>query len=836
MVSSRFSMPWLDSVRQDARFAMRGLARTPLASSVMVASVALGIGVATAVFTLTDAMLLRPLPYPGASRLVVPYQTVTVRARAAKDTVQWSFARYDVLRRAVRDFEDAGFAAWVDAFIRTGETDVPVRVEAITRSLISTFGIRPREGRIFGLDEEAATAPTTAGLISDHLWKTVYGASPMIVGSTMIVNGVPVTVIGVMPAGFNGFTVAADVWLPVRMTVRIDPTPRWTERFAALNGTVIARMTSGVTLAGLERELVAALPIVAATATDQALGTRDQRGVGVMTLQEARRHPLIKPILQLMGVGVISLLLIVCANVASMLLARGHVRRGEFGVRIALGASQRRVGRQVLTESMSLSALGLPLGVWLGYTSAEAVADLRPTLPQNWVLMRGTDLLAGVSLAPNARVLAFAAIVAGLATLLFGVGPAVVALRIDAARLLTTSTNTHTMAPTRARQFLVVSQIALASLLLVIAGHLARSLRALLHTDLGFQTAGVTALRVTSMDTSAAARVRRQELRTELEGTAGIQGVAMSGGRPFDVATLFTLGVRSLDESDASARALDTELHGVSASYFRVMRIPLVAGRELADQDTMTTTQRVVLSATAARRLFGSGPPLGRRVAFEGPGARPMEVVGVVQDVRFKSVEASSSPALYVLAGEPAQTPRLNTMLYVRSTLAPEVVMATVSRAIRDHAVPVSITEVQTMDAIIRSATSSTRFVAMLLLGFAVSAAVLAGLGIYGVVSYIVSQRTREFGVRLVLGADGRDLALATVRRGAGLVAGGVAAGLVVATLATRLLGSFLYGIGTFDVPTYLIVIALVSALGLVASFIPARRITRIDPATILRA
>lgn len=826
---------WLESVKNDARFGLRALRRTPLASVVMVASVALGIGVATAVFTLTDVMLLRPLPYPGAERLVVPYQTVRVRARATQDTVEWTFARYNVLRSAVRGFDDVGFASWVDAFVRTKDADVPIRVEAITRSLLTTFHIRPQAGRLFGQDEDAATALSTVGLISDRLWRTTYGATESIVGTTILVNGRPVTVVGVMPGGFTGFTVAADLWLPVRMTARLDPSPRWMERLDALIGTVIARRASTTTLAGLDRQLRAALTLVNDAAPEPSLGASDERGVGVMSLQEARRHPLVRPMLQLMALGVLSLLLIVCANIASILLARGHARRGELGVRIALGASQRRVGRQVLTESMVLGLLGLPLGVLLGYGSASAIADLRPTLPQNWVLLRGTDLLAGASLTPNVRVVAFAAIVAGLTTLIFGIGPAVVAARIDAARLLTSGAGDNATPQARGRQVLVASQIALATVLLVVAGLMTQSLRGLLRTDLGFQPDGVTTLQVTSMDTSAAARVRRQELVTRLSQTPGIDAIAMTGCRPFDLACMFTVGVRTLNESDASARPQDAYMYSVSADYFRVMRIPVEAGRAFVAADTTGGATRVMLSATAATRLFGTKSPVGERVVFDMRGARPMEVVGVVRDVRFKSVEGAASPAIYMLAGENAQAPRLHTMLFVRSTMPSEAAIAIVARAIRESTTPISIANARSLSSVIRDATSSTRFVATLLVAFAASAVLLAGLGIYGVVSYIVTQRTREFGVRLVLGADGRDLLLSTVRRSVWVVGGGVAVGLVVAGAGARLLGSFLYGIGSFDLKTDLAVVALVTALGLVATFIPARRITRIDPAKILR-
>jgi predicted permease len=835
MISRQSIRHRTNAFRQDLRYGARALQRTPLATAVMIVSIALGIGVATAVFTLADVMLFRPLPYPQAERLVVPYQTLTVRPGARQDTIAWSYARYDVLRNAIQGFQNAGFTSWVDATVRAGVDDRPVRIEGITPSLLMTLGIRPQDGRVFGDDENTSDAAATLGLISDRLWRNVYGGNPSMVGSTILVNATPITVLGIMPKGFTGFAVGADVWLPVRLMARIDPSPRWTERFAMQSGTVIARMTPGLSLASLQRQLIAARPLV--NAVIDPLGPPNvSRDVGVTTLSEARRHPLVKPILQLMGVAVLSLLLTVCANVASILLARGHTRRGEMGVRIAIGASQRRVGWQVLTESSLLGALSLGPGIMLGFFCADALAALRPALPQSWVLLRGTDLLAGASLAPNLRVLAFSAVVAALATLFFGIGPAIAASRVDAAKLLTSSGDTRASAPVRGRQFLVVSQVALATILLVTAGLMTRSLRALLETDLGFQPDGVVTLRLTSMDTTAAARIRRQELFDHLTQTSGLRSFATTSCVPFDLACMVTVGVRNVTDADASARAVEVELHTVSAGYFQTMRIPIDSGRAFVAEDSTVDRKRVLISESAARRLFGTVSAVGKQIAFDGGSARPMEVIGVARDVRFKSVETTTSPAIYLLSGEDAQAPRFRSRLLVRTTLPPGIAISTITRAIRESSAPMGVTEAGPLSDIVRAETSSTRFIAALLLGFAAGAALLAGLGIYGVITYIVTQRTREFGVRLVLGADGRDLLGAIVGRGAMLVGSGVAIGVDVAVGASRLIASLLYGVGSFDVATYAIVVGVVVVIGLLSTFIPARRIASIDPADALRA
>ncbi|HEX6050695.1 MAG TPA: ABC transporter permease, partial [Gemmatimonadaceae bacterium] len=337
----------LDAIRYDVRFGLRSLRRTKLATTVMVASVALGIGVATAVFTLADVMLFRPLPYRAADRLVVPYQTVLDRASARRDTIPWSVARYDVLRRSVQGLEDLGFAAWVDGIIRPDIEDKPVRIEAVTPSLLTTLSVGAQRGRVFRSDEDAADAPATVAMISDRLWRTEYAGDPSIIGRPVIINGVPVSVIGIMPPRFTGFTIGADVWLPLRMMARIDPSRRWTERLATQAGTVIARMAPGRTIPLVRRELQAVLPILNSVVAERSIAPDASLGLDVMTLAEARRHPLVKPMLQLMAAAVVGLMLIVCANIASILLARGHARRNEMGVRIAMGASGGRIGRQV---------------------------------------------------------------------------------------------------------------------------------------------------------------------------------------------------------------------------------------------------------------------------------------------------------------------------------------------------------------------------------------------------------------------------------------------------------------------------------------------------------
>jgi predicted permease len=380
-----------------------------------------------------------------------------------------------------------------------------------------------------------------------------------------------------------------------------------------------------------------------------------------------------------------------------------------------------------------------------------------------------------------------------------------------------------------------MAQVALATILLVTAGLMTRSLRALLRTDLGFRADGVVALHLTSIDTSRAARVLRNEFLTRVATMPGVSGVAMSGCVPYDLACFVTAGVRVPDDADASTRASEVELHTVSADYFRTMSIPITAGRPFVAEDTTVGRARVVISESAARRLFGTVAVVGKQITFSDATLAPMDIIGIARDVRFRSVDAAISPALYTLAGEDPRAPRLNATLFVRASTASGGVISAITRAVRDGGVPLGISNVRQLTDIVRAETSSTQFIATVLLGFAVSAALLAGLGVYGVIAYIITQRTREFGVRLVLGANGSDLFRAMVGRGASLVGAGVAIGVVFAVAASRLIASLLYGVGSFDAMTYVVVAAIVTTIGLFASFIPARRVARIDPSVALK-
>ena len=822
---------------RDLEFGIRVLARAPVATVIMVASTAIGIGMATAMFTLADVMLFRPLPYRNAERLVVPYQTLTVRSQARQDTIQWTFAQYQLLRQTVgAAFDDAGFAAWMDAIARPVEEDRPIRIEAVTPSLLSTFSLRAGQGRLLIESDDSPDAGSTAALISDHLWRSAYGGSAGVIGATMFVNRVPVKIVGIMPRGFTGFTIGADMWMPIRMMARVAPSARWTENLSKQSGTVIARAARGMTMSNLGRYLRAAYSIVNQVAPQRFVGADVDRSVGVMTLVESRQHPLVRPILALMAAAVTTLLLIVCANIASILLARGFARRHETGVRIAMGASRGRVKLAALTESALLGALGLPVGVVLAYLFASAVGDLRPPLPQNWVLLRGTDLLAGASFAPGWRMLGFATLIAAVSTLLFGIAPAVAQSRVDPARLITAGGDSHATAPMRGRKLLVIFQVALATMLLVGAGLMARSLRALLDTDLGFQSDGVVMLEVTSMDTSASARLRRSSFLAGLTSVPGIEHVATAGCVPFDLSCMFSLGVRAAESADASARPIDADLHWISPEYFRVFRIPILSGRALAAEDTTVGVAHAVIGAALARRLFGgSDKAIGKSLILEGSD-RPMTVVGVVQDVRFRSVEGAPSPAIYAIAGEEAGESQYRQTLFLRTNVGEAAALATIRNALRSSGAPMSIATARPMRDLVRDATSSTRFVALLLVGFAGAALVLAALGVYGTTSYIVAQRSREFGIRLVLGAEILELTKGLVMDGMKMIAAGTAIGGVLAFAGSRFIAALLFGVSAFDVVTLVSVVALVGIVGLAAIAVSTVRVGQIDLWETVRA
>jgi putative ABC transport system permease protein len=830
--------PWLDSLRQDLRFAVRSLGRTPLFTSVAALSLALGIGATLAVFTLANVMLLKPLPFDAPEQLLVAFQTRPGAVAGHSDTLRWPFAKYERLRRLVPEIEDAGFSTWQDVTIPTAVGAERVRAEIVTASMLTMLRVKPAFGRTFLGDEDMPNAASSVGMVSFRLWRRQFASDPGMVGSKIQINGVPITIVGVMPLEFTGFVSGADVWLPLHVMARVQPGSRWSGRLAEQVGTIVVRARSAgeADLSALRLRLRAAARELSSMVPDPG-SAGGELSADVISLAKARRHPMVEPLLILLAIGVGAVLLIVCANVAGLLLARGRARQGEMAVRIALGARPSRIVRQLMTENVVLAFLGTLPGILVAYWGAVALAQLRPQLPQTFVLLRGTDLLAGASLAPDWRFYAAASALALVVALLFGAAPALAAARTAIGEMLKSAGRHKGHWKAGGRRAIVAGQVALATMLLVGAGLMVRSLRAIARTDLGFDPRGVIVVGVSSSDTTAAGRARRQAVLDEIGTLPTVEVAGVASCRPFDRECSFSMPVAGVGAIALDpARAPELDVHLVSPGYFDAMRIPVVAGRELGMAEMTGESRGVLISESAARLLWKDRQWVpGRTVMARGPGQEPSEVIGVVADVKFASVEKTPRAALYMtqaLAGEGAQ---YTATVYVRARAISGALLSLIQQAIQRGDPTAAISSMTSATDLVRGATSSTRFVATLLVVFAAIAAFLAMLGIYGVLAFMVAERGREISIRIAFGAQPRWLVGDVLRQSALLTGAGLGVGIIGALGASSVLSSFLYGVARADALTYVTIVVVVTGVGLLAAFVPAKRVTTVNVAALLR-
>jgi predicted permease len=831
---------WVDAAIQDARYALRSLRKSPVFTIVAVVSLALGIGATTAVFTLVNAMLLRPLPFPDAGRLVMTFQTVTPGIFFPVDSMPWSYQKYLRLKTMVPAFADAGFSTWEEYNLRrtgpgTGNaTAERVRAELVTTSLFTTLGARAMMGRAILPNDSLPAANGAVAVISEPLWRRQFNGDSSVIGQTAVIDRLPITIVGVMPPSFVGIREAAEMWVPLKAVNELAFRARAAQQDEGGMGSVIARLKSEATLAQANAQIIAAAAELNKVYPPPAFGPRkSQWSGGAVAFAEARQHPMIRPLLTVLSIAVGGVMLIVCANIAGLLLARARARESELGVRIALGAGRGRLMRQMLTESVVLALLGGIPGIAIAYGGATLLANLRPTLPPNYILLRSVDLLQGVSLTPDWRVLAFVSILTLVVGALFGAAPAAAASRTSIAELIKVAGNRSGTGRARGRRALVIGQVALATVLLVGAGLMVRSFRALMRSDIGFDPVGVVVMRLSGGDTTQASRIRRAELVHRVASLPGIESAALHNCAPF-ATDCALMPVVKIDGRPIERGALPPmEVHIMTEGYLQALRIPLRSGRSLdAREGPSVSPTAILVNETAARLLWRSESALGRRIVIAGnedPGA---EVVGVVADVKYEGIDAPSRPAVYIMANQMAVG---GTVLLARARAGSADMFPAIRRVVAETDPSLATYAGMTGTGLVARAASSTRFVTILLVGFGVGAAMLAALGVYGVLAYLVSQRRREFGVRMAIGAQPRSVLTLVVRQGLVLTAMGLTLGVAGALAATRLLRTFLFGVAPSDWATYLVIIVVVGAAGLLAALIPAQRATRVDPVIALR-
>jgi putative ABC transport system permease protein len=831
--------PWIfatvETFAQDVRHALRLMRRDPAFTFTALATLALGIGLNTAIVSVAYGVLWRPLPYPNPDRLVIvssAQQTET----GVKTFSTWAPVTYEALRPRVTTLDHLAAYSSIDVqFTGRGE---PLRLPAldVSPNFFATLGVNPGRGRAF-LTGAAAPGDDRTVIVSNRLWRTSLKADPAIAGQSISIDGLPRTVVGVLRPDFSFRPVVARIGaLPEADIFLLN---RWsgdTGRNAFLF--LLGRMKSGVMQERAEAELTALVsdPSIApagALAQAGAFAPNAPTLARTVGLQEYGTESVRTLLLILLG-AVSFVLLIACVNVANLQMARLTARRGELSVRMALGAGRRRIVGQLLTEAVVLSLLGASLGVMLAQI---AIGVTLPLVPQ-FVLPR----LGGIVI--DAHVMAFCLGLSLVSTLLVGLVPALrvggaafgegLALHAGDARA------TGDRQGERLRTLLVAAQIAMTLVLLIGAGLLIHSFVRLTSVSPGFESSGrdgvVQTVKVTLpehlYDEPERIHAFARGVLDRIQYLPGVKSASLINSAPFGM--MFIQG--DFDIEGQPKPTLHAGEPKIDAGYFKTMGIPLLAGRDFTAGDTAAAPKMAIVSERIVRECFPGGPgeALGRRVRLNGRGEW-LTVVGVVADIRQRGLDREVQPMLYV----PFQQDRggfIRFVSFVARTATPASAVEGIRAEIRRAAPDLPIESTVTMDEAVAASVAQPRFRMLLLVLFAVTATLIATCGIYGLMAYAVTQRRREIGVRMALGADRRDVLRLVLTRAIRIVVAGLIVGLAGAAGVTRVLQTFLFGVTPTDPIAFTIVTLLLMAVGLMAAWLPARRATRIDPWAALRA
>jgi putative ABC transport system permease protein len=806
-----------DAFVRDVRFAGRTLRRSPSFTAIAVVCVALGVCVTTTIFSAVHGILIRPLPYDRDNELISVYaQNASRQIRGANV----SYPDYVSWRDANRSFSALGLWTWSShAFSGDGAEAERVEGASITSNLLPILGVRPILGRWF-LPEEDADGKDNVVLLGYGLWQRRFAGDRTVVGRTITVNGRPHTVVGVMPPRFN-FPERGEAWVPFGA-------PKWAteERMARQYAGALGRLKPGVTLeqarADLDRvsaELQRVYPRENTGWSAQAIRLRDD------LIGDLRRALLV-------FAGAVALvLLIACANVANLMLARGATRQREIAIRVAVGAGRGRLVRQVLTESLVLAAVGGALGAGLSYFGVRL---LRLAFPESlpYYIAFGLDRTA----------LAFAVLATTLAGVLFGIAPAIRATGVDVTSSLKEGGRGSgpSVSRSRMRATLVVAEVALSVVLMIGAVLLVRSYRALEGTNLGFDEQGILTMRVSlpnaKYDTPPRVSAFYDRLLERIRALPGVESVGAAQGTPFsgwNVHWALTVEGRA-----PAGPGQELNAHGqhVTPDYLRTIGVPILRGRGLAATDRDSLAPVGVVNQIFVRRIFGGADPIGKRVKLGSPESPSpwITIVGVMRDYRHFRLPQEMGAAIFLPA---SVDPPLTMSLAIRTRLPdPYSIVPLVRGVIRELDPAVPAFRIQTLDEVVSRSLWRQRLQGEVLGVFAVLALILASVGLYGVIAYAVTQRTRELGVRMALGATRRHVLGLVLGQGARLTLVGVVIGTVSALALSRAIASLLYGVTATDPATFLAVPAALTVVAVLATYAPARRAMKVDPLVAMRA
>ena len=816
-----WSWRWLDELTQDVVYALRILRRAPGFTAVVVATLALGIGANTAVFSVVRSVLLRPLPFPEDDRLAV----LLLRAPTFNFVdFPSSPPEYAAYRDHARSWDQLA-AYRVRSATVTGDGGEPERVVVVyaTWNLFPALRIEPPLGRSFTA-EEAAEGSNQVAVLSHGYWMTRYGGDLRVIGRTVRLDGAPRTVVGVIPAAFGFPTRDVRFWLPLGFTPQ-DLQERGNHSFS-----IVGRLRSGVTLAWAQSELD---NLVARFTAEPSFNFHQWHPAYLRSLRTEMVGDVSRTLWVMLG-AVALVLAIACANVANLLLVRSENRIREMSMRTALGAGRRRLASQLLTESLVMAGAGGLAGLALAYGGAAALRAVAPA-----------DLPRLDEISVDATVLAFTTILTVGAAALFGLAPALHAGRPDLQGVLREEGRGGTVGRKRIRlrQVLVVSETALAVVLLVAAGLLLKSFRRLMAVDPGYRTERLLTARI-AIPSATYAGARDvvgfyQALLPRIASLPGVIAAGAAGGLPL----MGGVGPSDIEVegwvNPGDAPRPIADIQAVTPGYFAALGIPQLEGRVFEERDGTDAPLVAVVSQSLARTYWPGRSALGGRIRVDGDVEPFAQVVGVVGDVRQERLDRPAARGTLYLAH--AQTPYTwapsRTM---RLTVGTSIEPATVLNAIRievralDPSVP--LYEVRTMDQAVADATATQRFSMLLQTLFALVALSLSAIGLYGVLAFTVARRTAEIGIRLALGAQQSEVRRMVVRQGMSIVTIALGLGVAGALASGRLIGSLLFGVSPRDPGTYAAVVGMLIAVALLACWVPARRASRVDPAEALRA
>lgn len=809
----------LEAAAADARYALRRLRRSPAFTATAVVTLAIGIGASTTVFSAISPILVQPLPFPRADRLV----TIDDRTDAGNPMPPTLGTYQEVLARSRSVEALAAADQWQPSVTGAGDPE-RLNGQRITAGYFGVLGVSPILGRAFTPNEDEPGGPNVV-ILSDGLWRRRFGGDPSIVGRVVELNGDPYTVVGVMPRGFaNVVAPSAELWSPMRERATGDFNTRaWGHHYQA-----IGRLAPAATLASATTELaqIGRIPLPEFARPRWAMFSH---GLFVRSMKDTVTSG-VRPALYAIVGAVLLLLCIASVNVANLLLARGAQRRPELAMRVALGAGGTRLIRQLLTESVVLAGCGGALGL--------AIAGLGVRLFVTW---SASALPRADAIRLDWRVFGFALAMTAIIGLAVGLVPALGALRTDAAGTLQHGTLRSTSGRVAGRSVLVVAEVSLALVLLVSAGLLVRSVRRLVSVPPGFDPSNVVTMQVVEAGNafrSDAARLQLwQEMIDAVQRVPGVTSVGITSQLPLsgDVDG-YGMEWQSLPET-RGGNAGSALRYAVTPGYFRTMHIPLRAGRLIADQDRPGDPMAVLINESLAKRLFGNRSPIGERVHFGSQmGTDQWDyVVGVVGDVKQSSLAVPAPDAFYVATDQWVWVDNV-VSLAVRANGDAAAVVPAIKRAIWSVNASMPIMRVATMDSFIAASAGQRRLALVAIETFAIAALVLAAVGLYGVISGSVTERLREIGIRTALGATPGAILGQVVGRGIVLVLAGAVIGLAGSAAATRLLATMLFSISRTDPLTYAGVLTLLVGVAVAAAWLPARRAAGVDPTIALRA